>query len=374
LFATRAPALNDAAQRVDGAETGLHTSAIPLPTYTLNPLTDRRWQALLHKHPSASVFHAPGWLSALQRTYGYEPVVMTTCPPEAELTNGVPLCRVKSVFTGARWVSVPFSDHCEPLASSPIELDGLLTSIADLRASARYKYAELRPLHAAPGASTGFSASTRFVKHKLLLAHNPAEVFGRFSKDCIQRKIRRADREHLSYEEGRSEGLVNEFYRLQLMTRRRHHLPPQPMAWFHQLIAGLGETVKVRVAFKNGVGIASIITIQYKDTMVYKYGCSDARYHNLGGLPMLLWKAIEDAIGHNLREFDFGRSDLDNEGLAIFKDRWGASRSLLTYWTSPSIPHRAQKSYTGRLARRAFAYVPAGLQAFSGRLLYKHVG
>ena len=76
----------------------------------------------------------------------------------------------------------------------------------------------------------------------------------------------------------------------------------------------------------------------------------------------------------SLREFDFGRSDLDNEGLATFKDRWGASRSVLTYWTSPSIPHPARKSYVGSLARRAFAYVPAGLQAFSGRLLYKHVG
>ena len=126
-----------------------------------------------------------------------------------------------------------------------------------------------------------------------------------------------------------------------------HHLPPQPMAWFQELIGGLGDSVKVRVAFKDDVGMANIITIRHKDTMVYKYGCSDARYHNLGGLPMLLWKAIEDAIGQGLSEFDFGRSDLDNEGSAIFKDRWGASRSVLTYWTSPSILHPSHKSYAG---------------------------
>jgi CelD/BcsL family acetyltransferase involved in cellulose biosynthesis len=343
-------------------------------TYTLNPLTDRRWEALLHRHPSASVFHTPGWLRALQQTYGYEPVVMTTCPPQVELTNGVALCHVKSILTGSRWVSLPFSDHCEPLAGGATELDGLLSSIDRVRVSSRYKYAELRQLHVSPGARTGFSASARFIQHKLLLTHNPADVFGRFSKDCIQRKIRRAEREHLSYEEGRSEGLLSEFYRLQLITRRRHHLPPQPMAWFHELIGGLGNSVKVRVAFNNGVGVASIITIRYKDTMVYKYGCSDASYHNLGGLPMLLWMAIEDAIGQGLNEFDFGRSDLDNESLAIFKDRWGASRSVLTYWTSPSIPYPARKSYTGRLARRAFAHFPARLQAFSGRLIYRHIG
>lgn len=344
------------------------------PVYSLNPLTDSRWQELLLRHPSASVFHTPGWLSALQRTYSFEPFVVTTCPPKAELTNGVAFCRVNSALTGSRWVSLPFSDHCEPLASSSAELDGLLSSIAHLRVGSRCRYAELRPLRVSPARYTGFSASTRFFKHELLLTSNPAEVFCRFSKDSIQRKIRRAERERLDYKEGRSEGLISEFYRLQLMTRRRHQLPPQPLAWFHELIGGLGESAKVRVAFKNGEAIASIITLQFKNTMVFKYGCSDARDHNLGGCPMLLWRAIEDAIRYNLGEFDFGRSDLDNKGLATFKDRWGATRSLLTYWTSPSIPHASRRICNGTLARRALAYVPARLLAFSGRFLYRHVG
>ena len=212
LFATGFPgcqtgrgrALGRGAQVTERCSIGA-SRAIGMLTYALNPLTDRRWQALLDRHPSASVFHTPGWLGALQRTYGYEPVVMTTCPPTAELTNGVAFCQVKSVLTGSRWVSLPFSDHCEPLAGSAAEMDELLSSIARLRVTARYKYAELRPLSVSPAPDSGFSASTRFVKHKLLLPRNPAEVFGRFSKDCIQRKIRRAEREHLSYEEGRSE-------------------------------------------------------------------------------------------------------------------------------------------------------------------------
>jgi len=345
-----------------------------LPAYTLNPLLDTRWLELLNRHPSASVFHTPGWLRALKRTYGFEPVVVTTYPPKAELTNGVALCQVNSVLTGSRWVSMPFSDHCEPLAGNAAELDELMDSIAHLRVSSGYKYAELRPLSVSPAACTGFGVSTRFFKHKLVLTHNPAEVFGRFSKDSVQRKIHRAEREHLRYQEGRSKELVDAFYRLLLMTRRRHQLPPQPLAWFHELIDALGSSVKVRVAFKNREAIASIVTLQFKDTMVYKYGCSDARYQNLGGMPMLLWKTIEEAIGSGLTEVDFGRSDIDNEGLAVFKDRWSATRSLLTYWTNPSAPPGTRWKWNGKLARRAFAYAPDRLLALSGRLLYKHVG
>ena len=183
-----------------------------MPAHTLNPLTDHRWQDLLAKHPSASVFHTPEWLTALQRTYGYEPVVVTTCPPEGELTNGVALCRVKSVLTGSRLVSLPFSDHCEPLANSSAGLDKLMSSIADFGNRSGCKYAELRPFRISLAASTGFRASGSFIKHELRLAQRSAgEVFDRFNKDCIQRKIRRAEREGVAYQEGTSQEVINSF-------------------------------------------------------------------------------------------------------------------------------------------------------------------
>ena len=94
--------------------------------YELDPLHDPRWGALVDSHPRASVFHSTSWLRALQTVYGYEPVVVTTCPPGARLTNGVVFCRIKSWLTGRRVVSLPFSDHCEPLVDTADEFDYLL--------------------------------------------------------------------------------------------------------------------------------------------------------------------------------------------------------------------------------------------------------
>jgi len=39
--------------------------------------------------------------------------------------------------------------------------------------------------------------------------------------------------------------------------------------------------MKIRVASKDGRPIASILTLSWKDIMVYEYGCSDERFHNL---------------------------------------------------------------------------------------------
>src|SRR5208283_3509993 len=97
--------------------------------YELNPLRDPRWNELVKRHPYGTVFHSLSWLEALSSTYGYDPVVITSSAPSEPLTNGLVFCRIDSWLTGRRFVSLPFSDHCEPLVDSAAELDYLLASM-----------------------------------------------------------------------------------------------------------------------------------------------------------------------------------------------------------------------------------------------------
>ena len=97
--------------------------------YVVDPLSDRRWEALVAEHPLASAFHEPGWLQALTRTYGYDFLVVTTAAPGEAMRNGIVLARVSSRWTGTRLVSLPFSDHCSPLVSNPEELARLLERV-----------------------------------------------------------------------------------------------------------------------------------------------------------------------------------------------------------------------------------------------------
>jgi hypothetical protein len=64
------------------------------PIYQIDPLRNARWQGLLERNPTASVFHREGWLQALRRTYGYEPIVFTTSQIGATLTNGLLSARI----------------------------------------------------------------------------------------------------------------------------------------------------------------------------------------------------------------------------------------------------------------------------------------
>jgi len=211
-----------------------------------------------------------------------------------------------------------------------------------------------------------------FCLHRLDLRPSLEEIFRGFHKDCVQRCIRRAEREGLAYEQGRPEALLQSFYRLMLLTRRRQKLPPQPLGWFRNLVQSMGDKLAIHLASKDGQPVASILTLRHKGTLTFKYGCSDKRFSALGGTQLLLWKAIQGAKAAGLLEFDLGRTDLDNAGLITFKDRWGARRSSLVYLRYPAGHAKPGSSgLLARLARQVFSVAPDWVLTTAGRLLYR---
>ncbi|MBV6433913.1 MAG: hypothetical protein IANPNBLG_04147 [Bryobacteraceae bacterium] len=289
------------------------------------------------------------------------------------MQNGIVFCRIHSWLTGRRLVSLPFSDHCAPLADREVDLEAILSSIVHQTRRDRLRYAELRPLHQPAVFDALFLPDTEFCFHQLDLTPSLDTLFRNCHKDSVQRKIRRAEREHLACREGGSE-LLDAFFHLLVQTRRRHHLPPQPKRWFQNLIDCLASDLRIRVAFQDRQPAAAILTLRHKDTLVYKYGASDPRFHPLGAMHLLFWKSIQEAKQDNLRIFDFGRSDSGNTGLLTFKDRWGAKRSPLTYSRFSIAPAPLSSAWKQQIAARIFSRLPDRLLCSAGNLLYKHLG
>lgn len=345
-----------------------------------DPLKDPRWEEFVRTHPRSSLFHSTAWLSALNRTYGYIPLGFTTAQPGERLNNGAVFCLIDTWLYGRRLVSLPFSDHCDFLADDETELAALFSASEQEFWQDNLLYIEVRP-------RSQFHVSTQLLKseeeycfHHLDLTPDLDALFDSFHKNSTQRKIGRAIRENLTTKEGRSKALLKDFYDLFLLTRKRHGLPPQPRQWFCNLIDFFGDSLKIRVAYKGNQPIASILTIRHKDSLTYKYGCSDVRFNKLGGTHLLFWNAIQDAKKERLELFDFGRSNVRSVGLITFKERWGAARSRLHYLTFGSserktgvFPQHAA-NWGMRSARRIFAHAPKRVLAILGNLFYKQIG
>jgi hypothetical protein len=348
-----------------------------MAVFQLDPLRDPRWRSFIELDPRSSIFHTTEWLEALRRTYHYDPVVFTTCPAGVRLTNGIVFCQINSRLMGSKLVSLPFSDHCEPLVQDSENLREILFTIKKVEAG-RTNFAEIRPRAMDPGSECGLTFAGRYCFHALDLKPNLEELHAHFQKDGMQRKIRRADREGVVMDQGNSELFLDQFYRLLLLTRRRHRLPPQPFSWFRNLSACMGDRLVIYVASLDRRPIAAILTLRFRQTLVYKYGCSDKQFHNIGGMPRLFWQAIQDAKSHHLVELDLGRSDEDNEGLLRFKDHLGAARSPITYWQSSDKPFITADRLGGALkssfVQKLLASLPDSLYRLAGEVFYRHAG
>ncbi len=346
--------------------------------HQIQPLEDTRWVEFIGLHPRSSTFHTPAWLEALRRTFDYEPIAFTTSPPDAKLEDAIVLCRVNSWITGRRLVSLPFSDHCDPLVGEGTDVDAVLLALQHELPEIGTRYAEIRATHDVNAITDRSDSIYTYCSHQIDLRHDVDTLFRGFHKNSTQRKIRRAEREGLTYEEGRSERLLDHFYRLLLLTRRRHNTPPQPMRWFQNLIDCFGAALKIRVAFKDGQSISAILTLRHKDSLVYKYGCSDAQFHRLGGMQFLFWRSILEAKREGLGIFDLGRSEWGHTGLITFKDHWGATRSELRYSRLSAaksanrlvIPARAD--WKEQVAKRLFPHLSDRVLCTAGDLLGRH--
>ena len=339
----------------------------------LDPLVDSGWNDFVLRHPLSSVFHTREWLQSLHLTYGYRPIVFTTSTSN-ELHNGVVFADVRSWVTGRRLVSLPFSDHCDPLASGQ-DLEDILHFANEFSQSRGGKYIEIRPLLDKETFFSKIAPADRFSFHAIDLRPDAASIFRKFHDSCVRRKIKKAEREQLVFEQGNSQELLRKFRYLMLLTRRRHKLPPQPGIWFENLSQSFGDRLVIHMLSKDSVPIASILTISHKDCLTYKYGCSDAQFHNLGGMPLLFWKVIQEAKNRGFMSLDLGRSSPDDPGLVAFKSHLGGTETELKYFRLPTAqPRKSSASKLMKHAQTALAHLPDPVLLSAGRLLYRHLG
>ena len=163
-------------------------------------------------------------------------------------------------------------------------------------------------------------------KHVLPLTPDPDAVYRTFKRSQVQGAIEKGEREGTVVRRGTSPAdLTRVFYELHTLTRRRHGVPVQPRRFFESMWRrivepGLGF---VLVAEVDGRPAGAAVFLAWNGTVIYKYSAAVPELSRFRPTNVILWHAIRWACEHGYRRFDFGRMDLDNEGLRSFKRGWG---------------------------------------------------
>ena len=134
------------------------------------------WDDLILSSGKYSFFHSSAWAKVLSESYGYRPLFFTLFHHD-RLLSLIPVMEVRSILTGRRGVSLPFSDDCEPILHNKEHFETLLNDIIQYGDKRGWKTVELR------GGNEfldGVSPAKWFYGHTLDLGRDPDTIFREF--------------------------------------------------------------------------------------------------------------------------------------------------------------------------------------------------
>jgi len=340
-----------------------------------DPARVQEWDGYVLAHPEGTVFHTTYWIRTLQDTYSFKPFLGTSRGRGGCISAIFPFIVIKNLVSGCRFISLPFSDFCGPLFSGEEPNDSPIESLIrepKFRCNSIEIRSPIKQLN-------GFQVDNLYKRHTLPLGPDPDSVLNHVDKRTIRYSIRKSKKAGVRIVEDNSLGGMKEFYRLNLLTRKKHGVPSQPYKLFESIFRNFISTgtLKILLACYEDVVVAGGVFISFKDTIYYKYSASDPKYIiSVTPNHLLTWTAIESACAEGKKFFDFGRTSSDNIGLMRYKEMWGATPYDLPYLY---YPHKkgpvnpTESSFIYKTFTDLWRRLPASVAEIVGPRIYRYM-
>jgi Acetyltransferase (GNAT) domain len=329
---------------------------------------DEEYTAFLQRQEATTPFHLPSWSEVIATCYGFTPTVFCLRDQGGWIRAASPGVHVGGRLRGRRWVSLPFTDACPPLAVDAATAEAFALELDRHRRESGLKGIEIRgevPGDAGNRHSSGY-------RHIIPLTTDEHEVFHRL-REGSRYAVKRAKREGVVVRrEPNLRSADIGFWRLHCATRQRLGVPVQPRAFFdalwHQMIER--DNGYVLTAYLDSRPVASAVFLEHGPNVVYKLSASEPHLMRLGGPSAVLWEGIRAACQKGQARMDLGRTELGHEGLRNFKRGWGSDETMLDYtYFGKGAPaeSRGTEGALGQIIRRS----PIVVARMIGRVAYR---
>ena len=355
------------------------------------------WDRLVAGLEGCTPFHTAAWSRVLVDSYGCKPMYFLN--DNAEDRAALPLMEVRSVLTGRRGVSLPFTDAVPAIGQSPAAIRRFGNAVLEQGRQRRWKRVQLRG--SAPFRSDAQPSAT-YLTHTLDLSQDEDQLFSNLSSST-RRAIRKAEKSNVQITIQHDAAAMREFCRLNALTRRDHGLPPQPTSFFnniqrHMLDNNMGfivlaslESHPIAAAMfflttesteaterehsSSGPCLPCLPWFNSSGQAIFKYAASDKRHQSTRANDLVMWHGILACKRAGSQKLNLGRTRKQNEGLLRFKRGWGGIESELDYCTYDFTQNTftTDPEHVTGAHNTLFRRLPLPLSRLAGHLLYKHM-
>ena len=280
-----------------------------------------------------NLFYSERWLAVLQKTYDYRYLTVLDLSTEQFI-----IVTVLDHLAGKKVISLPFCDY------TPID-NAHQKSLAPMVQALQERYPQYRII-----LKTGLPAPLTTTNDKALdwlgeptrqaFYHriNTTDLRAIEQSSSFRRGVKKARKAGVTVEIGTDEATLQDFYQMYCQLRfDKFNSIPQPYEFFKNvyrefIATGQGFVLQAR---RQHQVIASIIVLQHRETLYYKFGCSDQQALPYRPNNLLFQRLIELAAEKGCTAIDLGLSGTgaSYEGLVRFKESMGGVRHPISYFT-----------------------------------------
>ena len=200
------------------------------------------WVDFVNAAPGSTVFHHPAWAGLLAECYGYRPFVLALMDRAGRIAAGLPILEADAPLLARRWISLPFTDHCELLVRDELAATAFTSALVEYSLRNHAPPLEVRAT-LAPNAAV--HQGSRHVLHSLAIQSDSERTFSGLGKKFRQ-YTRKAERSGLYASVATSRRDIDIFYTLHTKTRQKLGIPVQPKRFFYLLWDRLIANVSVK--------------------------------------------------------------------------------------------------------------------------------
>lgn len=343
----------------------------PRIALSLDPCTDPLWQELVERQPS-DVFHTPAWIRVLAETYGFAPRALVLLDEGSVPAAGIAYCAIDDLM-GPRIVSLPFSDFCDPLVSTPGQWRRLIDELLDEGLPMA-----TRCLHSRIPLDDGRLIPVNRAKWHGLDLRPDLDAIWEGLHSSSRRAIRKAQGSGVAVRVAQGEEELRAFFEMHLRVRKyKYRLLAQPYCFFQNIWRHFAEakSILLMLAEYQGKIVGGVLFLGWKDGLYYKFNASCAEDLPCRPNDLLLWEGIRCGKARGFTRLDLGLSDWDQEGLIRYKRKYATEEktiSFLRYDPAPNLQaQRARRLLPQLTDLFTDASVPDRVTEQAGEVLYR---
>jgi len=293
-------------------------------------------QAYVDRHPQATFFHTHLWRDAVTQAFEHIDCSFSAWR-DGQVVGVLPLMRVASRLAGSLLVSVPYAVYGGVLSDDAESSAALLDHACRFAERTRAQWIDIRSIEPQwPDLPT----ISRYVTFRKQLPNDPAQVLAEMPRKA--RAAARQARDKFGLEVSFDASELHTIWQLYSQSMRRLASPNYPAEFFYALVERTEAATRctpencppshlIQIVRHKGQPIAGLLSFVYRGTLLPYFAGCDERFEKFHPNNFLYLTAMEKGVELGCREFDFGRSRIDNTGSYNFKKFQGFEPTPLHY-------------------------------------------